>query len=183
MDWTFDTSIVVPGDASFNPVADFIEYYKVKYGIAKRIRPKRIMEIGVRAGYSAYSFLSACPEAYYLGIDAENGSWGGGNGPWNQYARKTLSKFDAEFIIADSQKIKELHLKPFDLIHIDGDHSFQGATNDLNLCSKVGKNLLVDDYDFIPSVRKAVDLWLAGHKDFTGEYIKSLRGEMLISRD
>ena len=186
MDWKFDISIIVPGDVSFDPLDKFVEYYKVKHDIAARINPHRILEIGVRAGYSAYSFLSACPESYYLGIDAENGSWGGGGGPWNQHARKTLSGFNAEFIIADSQQIADLFLRPFDLIHIDGDHSFKGALGDIKLCSRVlaaSGTILVDDYDFIPSVRRACDVFLASDHGYCGEYIKSFRGEMLITKN
>ena len=53
----------------FRPTEEALQYYEVKHAIAKRLQPKSICEIGVRAGYSAYAFLSAAPAAEFLGID------------------------------------------------------------------------------------------------------------------
>ena len=40
-------------------------YYDIKQDICRRVAPKTIAEIGVRAGYSAWAFLQAAPDAHY----------------------------------------------------------------------------------------------------------------------
>ena len=50
--------------------------------------------------------------------------------------------------------------KSFDLIHIDGDHSYAGKLNDMNIALKLRpKYLLLDDFIYLESVRKAVEDW------------------------
>ena len=39
--------------------------------VAAMLQPRSIVEIGVRAGYSAAAFLSAAPDCTYLGLDAD----------------------------------------------------------------------------------------------------------------
>ena len=46
---------------------DWLPYYRLKFAIAKVLQPQTILEIGVRYGYSAITFLEACPTAKYLG--------------------------------------------------------------------------------------------------------------------
>src|SRR5678809_545178 len=46
----------------------FICKYKCFYAVAKTISPKNIIEMGVLACSSAHAYLSAAPEAEYLGI-------------------------------------------------------------------------------------------------------------------
>ena len=79
MSYEFDDSIICPWDitASKRRISQYRNYYKIKYDIAKEADPKRIVEIGVRAGYSAFFFLQACPNAKYFGFDANNGTHGG----------------------------------------------------------------------------------------------------------
>lgn len=52
----------------------------------------------------------------------------------------------------------------YDMIVIDGDHSFKGAYNDLKKGYKKLRNgkgvMFVHDYNGIPEVRAAVDLWI-----------------------
>lgn len=158
------------------------QYFRDKYNIAYRFKPKRIMEIGVRAGLSAYAFCLAAKPDYYLGIDAENNSHGGQGGPWNYWAREILKEFNAEFIIADSVKIKALHFKPFDLIHIDGNHTYHGCTMDLRLALTslaAGGVIAVDDYSTIKKVKKAVRDFAKKHK-LKFELVRSCHGEALL---
>ena len=58
----------------FRPTEEALRYYEMKHAIVKRLRPESICEIGVRAGYSLYAFLSAAPAAEYLGIDSYPGT-------------------------------------------------------------------------------------------------------------
>lgn len=185
MDWTFEKSVICPKDSkSLARYDQYKGYYKVKYDIAKRFNPKTILEIGVRAGYSAYSFLSACPTARYTGIDAENKTHGGQGGPWMWYAQELLEKFDAKFKQADSQKLDKID-GTYDFIHIDGDHTTAGLLHDLEICWPAMNNggvILVDDYDYIKDVAKGCDIW-AKKPGVKREYVKSLRGEILFSAD
>ncbi len=185
MGWVFEKSIISPRDKkSLARYKEYKPYYRVKYDIAKQINPARILEIGVRAGYSAYAFLCACPNAEYLGIDAENNKHGGKGGPWIPWAEKILSSFKVELKVADTQKMDRIEGGPFDLIHVDGDHSMKGALHDMRICwlSLSGDGVLfVDDYDYLTEVRKAVDVFIS-EVCCVSKYVKSLRGEMLLSR-
>ncbi len=49
---------------------EWVDYYRMKWAIAKVLQPESILEVGVRFGYSARAFLEACPDAVYTGIDA-----------------------------------------------------------------------------------------------------------------
>ena len=181
--WEFEKSIICPKDKkSVARYDQYREYYKVKYDLAKRFDPKSILEIGVRAGYSAHSFLAACPDAEYTGIDAENQTHGGQGGPWMWWAKQILIERNTAFIEADSQKLTEIDGR-YDFIHIDGDHTTEGVVHDLEICwpaMNEGGIILVDDYDYISTVTKGCDIW-AKKPGVKKEYVKSLRGEIIFS--
>jgi Methyltransferase domain len=164
--WNFDSVLRhwIKGDP-YLPTADVIEYYRIKRGVAAFTQPKSICEIGVRAGYSAAAFLQAVPTARFVGFDLDEGSEGGIAG-FSAFARITLSQYhDAKLVIADSQKFITLPEGPYDLVHIDGDHTTFGALHDIETAIySRSKWILVDDYDFIKDVRVA-----------TNEVIRSLR--------
>lgn len=180
--WEFKKDIICPQDTkSLARYKAYCKYYKVKYDIARKLAPLTILEIGVRAGYSAYAFLSACPRARYRGIDAENGKYGGENGPWMWWAKKILAGFDTWFSVVDSQTLTKLDAS-YDFIHIDGDHSKLGSIHDLELCwpaLNAGGAILIDDYDYLDPVREGVDEFVAKYR-IKKQYIKSLRGEILL---
>lgn len=184
--WEFKKEFICPKDKkSLSRYPEYKKYYLVKYQIAKDLNPSKILEIGVRAGYSAISFLSACPDAEYVGLDAENGMHGGAGGPWMWWAEELLSPYKATFIQCDTQTMEEVD-GTFDLVHIDGDHSVQGALHDMELCWPIvnpGGVMLVDDYDYIADVKKAIELYKQRHPEIRWEYKKSLRGEVLFSKE
>lgn len=183
MSWQFSKDLVSPKDTGFyNFEKELIQQYTTKYEIARDFKPKRILEIGVRAGYSAYSFLQAVPDAYYLGIDLDHGTNGGEGGPWITWAKHLLKDYNAEFLIVDSQQITDIHFKPFDLIHIDGDHHYLAERRDIEMtwrCLAPTGIMLVDDYDSIPDVRIAVDEFVRKNNLKT-EHRYSFRGELII---
>jgi len=189
MSFEFPDSIICPWDGTATPgrIAQYRKYYKVKHDIVKSINPKVIVEIGVRAGYSAFAFMSACPDATYVGYDADNQKHGGqGSKPYVPWAEKILNEAGFENRMhwpVDTQKIDVLP-EGGDFYHIDGDHSTAGVMHDLDLCFAQlfeGGFMLIDDYDYIGGVTKGVDQWLQDHDELVErEYIKSLRGEMLI---
>jgi hypothetical protein len=162
------------------PTAEFRRHYQVKHDLAARLRPGRIAEIGVRAGYAAFAFLSARPDAGYLGVDADVPAHGGVPG-FFAHARTVLRGFDATLLHADSRRMGALPGR-FDLVHVDGDHSYAGCLHDLGLAARAAENVLVDDYDSHPEVRQACRTFLAQHPDVTAEYIDDgLRGNLLLT--
>jgi len=188
----FDPCIICPGDPSATPqrIKQYAEYYQTKADIVRGIRPKRIVEIGVRAGYSAWAFMTTCPDAEYVGIDAENGLHGGRGGPWGWWTAHLLESLGVKFeLIApfDTQAADKLPVKG-DFYHIDGDHSEAGVMHDLDLCfAGLPENghMLVDDIDYneAAQVRVGVQKWLDKHTgEVVAQHIPSLRGEMLIRR-
>jgi hypothetical protein len=158
-------------------------YYKLKYKIAKISNPGSVCEIGVRAGYSAFMFLSACPNAFYYGIDADNGSHGGVRGHWKHAKNKLLSKFDnVKIVVQDSQKLTELPQK-FDMIHVDGCHSFAGCLHDLNLACRFTDVIVVDDIHYLKDVRRACNEFIKIHPELSVEEVDDgLRGTCILRR-
>jgi hypothetical protein len=75
-----------PGDPLKHLFNDWISHYRLKWAIARALKPQRILEIGVRFGYSAAAFLDACPNAAYLGIDNDSEMSGGQAGQFIGHA-------------------------------------------------------------------------------------------------
>lgn len=162
-DWPSFRAQWLPGDwLGDEPEADLRRCYTVKYELAKRFRPKTIGEIGVRAGYAALAFLLACPDAQYIGYDAENGMHGGEPGAVD-WAKRILAPYNATVRELNTQKIAALPDAAFDMLHVDGDHSVEGAYHDITLGMAVSRVVVVDDVDFIPEVREAVTKYLEAH--------------------
>ncbi len=157
-------------------------YYDGKYRAAALVRARSILEIGVRAGYSAAAFLSACPGASYTGIDADINRHGGREGLF-AWARETLPRSFPEsvfaFHTADSRHLSRLPGERYDLIHVDGDHSYEGCVHDLTLAAEQARWILADDVTWVPEVGAAVHGFLAQTR-FGAVLIPGWRGEMLI---
>jgi hypothetical protein len=164
----------------YRPTEEFRRHYQVKYDLALRLRPRRIAEIGVRAGYAAFAFLSAVGEACYLGLDADLPIHGGIPGFFS-YARTVLAEFDATLLHMDTRRMEALPGR-FDLVHVDGDHSYAGCLHDLGLAARAANHVLVDDYDSLAEVRQACRTFLVEHHDISAEYIDDgLRGNLLLT--
>lgn len=148
----------MPGDP-FQPTAAIRQYYAVKWGIARRWNPGRILEIGVRAGYSAFMFLRAAPRgARYLGIDSGLCDFEGRR-PFLAHAEKLLSGYDALIWRVDAGSLRAFPVGPdgdqWELAHIDGDHSYDGCLHDLRCAARFSRRIVVDDYDTGPEIRRA----------------------------
>jgi SAM-dependent methyltransferase len=138
---------------------DWVDYYRMKWAIAKALQPKSIVEIGVRYGYSARAFLEACPSAKYLGIDADLPAFGGHPGAL-AWAQNNLSGFNVDFVKGNSQLINSFPGKYYELAHIDGQQDGEGTFHDLDLASRQAVYILVDGYFWTRDNFLATNEWL-----------------------
>ena len=135
-------------------------YYPVYFNVFKRIAERkkqvRFLEVGVRTGYTAVVFVkSVSCESFYLGVDP-NLYLKNGLELANASLRKLKDKnrnFNYVLINGyswDRNTQREI-LKngPYDIIHIDGDHTLVGKLNDLwlarNAIAESGI-VLIDDF-------------------------------------
>ena len=162
--------------------------YDFKYRLAQLLQPASILEFGVRAGYSAAAFLSACPTASYIGVDADNGQDGGIIGFTDWAAQMLPSKFPNARIAVYKANTQQplfslslsLSLPAVDLFHVDADHSYAGCLCDLEHAEQIGaKWILVDDITFLPEVARAAEAFLAKRR-YGHVLFPSFRGDLLI---
>jgi len=160
----------------------WVPYYRLKWAVARVLQPQRILEIGVRFGYSAATFLNACPNATYLGIDNDSDTFGGHKGAI-QWARHITQEFNAEYLIADSQDLTNFPAGPYDLIHLDGQQDGAGFLQDLRKSLKQGKHILVDGYFWTRENFLHVSEFLYRYRDLIESVliIPGFAGELLIT--
>jgi len=134
--------------------------YSVYEAIGRLHKPKRVLEIGVRYGYALVALTKGCPE-----IEAVDGVDNGGYGiaECNRKAEENIRAGGfkgkiALYLARSDQWFERNNGKMYDLIHIDGDHSFETVSRDIRTAwtqflSPKGV-LLVDDFG-IPDVNEA----------------------------
>jgi len=128
--------------------------YSVLTSLAIWQKPKTYLEIGVNEGKSLKTILDDCRPDFITLCDIWGNMYGGAGRGGHEHIEKILKtmnyKNDVEFIDGDSRvelpkKIGELE---YDLILVDGDHSYNGAWIDLwNAWKmlKVGGVIVFDD--------------------------------------
>ena len=176
---------VDPTDEKFNtdywfPL--FKAQYKVKSAICAQQNPRTILEIGVRAGYSALAFLTVCPSAHYVGIDSYKIPQGKEFMDWANYL---LQDYDAQIWNFNTRPLTKINLQDVDFCHIDGNHHYEYVLHDLDLCFELLSehgSILLDDM-VIEEVYRATRDWLELHeKEVNYEYVLSRTGEMIIRK-
>ena len=123
--------------------------------IVEIVRPKKIFEIGFNIGYGAGLWLNLC-DCTLTSIDISNKTE-------TRVAALILGdqfpdKF--KFLNIDSRNIRNHDFDSFDMAFIDGDHTEDGATNDIQLCLDMGIKWLVMD-DWLPNYGPGVQVSVA----------------------
>lgn len=126
-------------------------HYYNKAKICADFRPKRVIEIGTRCGYSLVSFATGCPDARYLCLD---GAVDDDSLDCLLHWQLVVERWaiNAELIVVNTSQVRSL--PPCDFAHVDGDHSYAGALKDLRLVGNCPA-ILADDV-CNPEVHRAV---------------------------
>lgn len=150
------------------PQEIFDRYFYDYGGMAQKFKPRRVLEIGVRYGYTGIVFCLGARgklgivDIDYVGLDDES------------YHANSCAQANANFAQAvpwanaramrwNSFNGLPKDIGTFDMIHVDGNHDTHGVLNDLGHTWPVlnpGGFILLDDY-YMPPIRKAIDTWLA----------------------
>jgi hypothetical protein len=170
-----------PADDLRDRFESWVPYYRLKYAIAEALQPSTILEIGVRYGYSAATFLSACPTAHYTGIDLDTTTYGGAKGAID-WARQILPADRVDLIVGDSSRMDRLPGGHYDLIHVDGQQDEEAIYHDLTLAMAQGSYALVDGYLWTPLNFRGANEFILRHTDLISFYqvIPGYAGELLI---
>jgi predicted O-methyltransferase YrrM len=140
--------------------------YRCFYAVSKTIRPRKILEMGTSAGSSADAYLSASPEASYIGFD----SFGKDvhrvhQTVWDPY-RITKQLFASrgfknyKLIQTDLRTLDRLPYQS-DFVVVDAGHDFENEYADLKLALTVDPLLIfIDDADGEDGVSLAIERFL-----------------------
>lgn len=109
------------------------------------LKPKKILEIGFNAGFSTLLMKMSYPQAIINCIDIN----------YHNYIVPCFNKITSDFnditIVLESSHTALIKLidqkETYDLIHIDGDHSLKGASQDLSQCLKLSKKGTIIIFD------------------------------------
>jgi predicted O-methyltransferase YrrM len=138
------------------------QYYPVFQRVGRIVRPRRVLELGTRLGYSLISLLDGsgvCEEITW--IDNESAVSGS-----NRRAAANIAYYLDTFYdhvvsyecYLNHDVIYHMEGMQYDLIHFDSDHSYTGTRFMLSLLRRQfpGAVLLVDDFLAWPEVQSAV---------------------------
>jgi predicted O-methyltransferase YrrM len=130
------------GREKFGVDWSYLDILNVLVACSELIQPRTYLEIGVRRGRSVSMVASTTPKADLYGFDMWVANYAGMENPGPEFVESELRKIGAsgkiEFVSGNSHKTlpnffskhPELEL---DLVAVDGDHSDEGAREDL-LC-------------------------------------------------
>ncbi len=159
------------------------QIYQEKFRITELIKAKSVIELGVRAGYSATCFLeSGCEN--YIGLDATD-SYGGTKGAVDWAKNMLPGRYpNAKIAIhnVDTQKIDTLkEYGKAECVNIDANHSLNGCLHDLEIAlTAEPKWIMCDDMFHHPDEVAVAAYAFVGKYCFQHILIDTLRGDMLI---
>jgi len=172
-----------------NHAPAFLRKYKSFYAVAKTIAPKRIIELGTTAGSSADAYLSAAPQAEYLGIDVFNSNTRHDDGSlWDPYdvATRLFESRGFENYQLLKADLRTLTALPYDadFVIVDAGNDSDSVYADLKLAMTAHPTfVLVDDCDDPDGAKPAIEQFLSeeisGRVDYT-VHIAYMGGGLMI---
>ncbi len=154
---------------------EFVGYARMKRAVAAAIEARSIVEVGVGYAVAAKAFLSARPEANYVGFDDESL-----DKSILADAELMLKDYEAVLCGLDSSRLESL--PACDLCHVDGCHEYGHCFHDTLLALRAAEWVLVDDAQdstVAAAVMQACFTWKRGDLDWT--YLgEALHGSILI---
>jgi hypothetical protein len=155
----------------------FLHKYRCFYAVSKTIRPRKILEMGTSAGSSADAYLSASPDASYVGFDSfgkdvhhlHQTAWDPYEITTQLFASRGFK--DYKLIQTDLRNLDRLPYQS-DFVVVDAGHDFENEYADLKLALTADPLFIfVDDADGVDGVNLAVKRFLSedvsGHVDYT----------------
>lgn len=153
-------------DLTFSSAWFLNHYGKWRWFIRReglREKTLKILEIGSWEGMSAHFFLSHLPRAHLTAVDTWMGSEEHSVEPEQLFAcfQENVSGFverlDVRRMSSDdffeSLDMSDPDFQPFDLVHVDGDHSFEQVRRDAESAWRAvrdGGYIVFDDYFWVP---------------------------------
>lgn len=146
--------------------AAFLHKYRCLYAISKTIDPKILIELGTSAGSSADAFLSAAPDASYVGLDSfgvdlhqiRRTIWDPYEIAMKLFAARGFNEY--ELVRVDLRSLKRLSRKG-DFVVVDAAHDFENEYADLHLALTADpKYVFVDDAEGTDGVKLALERFL-----------------------
>jgi predicted O-methyltransferase YrrM len=154
----------------FGPYFRYLDITTVLGAVADLGHPENYLEIGVRRGRSLAIVASMVPEVALVGFDLWQVGYGNNENPGPDFVQSELARLghrgSLDLISGDSHVTVPEYLgknssATFDIITVDGDHSLDGAWDDLYNVTprlRVGGVLVFDDTNnpYCPGLR---DVW------------------------
>lgn len=145
------------GEERFGMHWNYADLLTFLHASATLLRPRNYLEIGVRRGRSLSIVAQCNPQCRIFGFDLWMQNYAGMPNPGPEFVREELVRGgfvgELELISGDSHQtlgsfFRNVPNVEFDLINVDGDHSEQGAKQDLIEVMPhlaIGGVLLLDD--------------------------------------
>jgi len=148
----------------FETDRDYMDrFYGAKQEAAGLVKPRRVVEIGVRCGYGGLALMRGAGwpgVGIYVGFDTldEVGELG------IEWARRILAPWSSTiFAPFDTQSVDDL-LVEADFVHVDGSHEYPCPLHDLQLAARTtAKHILIDDMN-MSGVQRSYREWTVPHK-------------------